>query len=86
MSEITNPVYTLKEAVAVLGLKDSGRPKTKKEKTAAAKKKKAPRYCWRVSVWNDELVGYIVVKCGLTRKEADEFAAGKNAVKRPCWR
>lgn len=56
-----------------------GRPKTKTEK------KKCPRYCWRVSVWNDELMGYVVVKCGLSRKEADEFAAGKNAVKRPCW-
>ncbi|WP_296016701.1 hypothetical protein [uncultured Treponema sp.] len=60
-----------------------GRPRTK---TASAKKKKAPRYCWRVSVWNDELCAYVVAKCGLTRKEADEFAAGKNAVKRPCWR
>lgn len=71
-----------------------GRPKTKTEKTekkrpgkrkAAARRKKCPRYCWRVSVWNDEFMGYVVVKCGLTRKEADEFAAGKNAVKRPCW-
>ena len=60
-----------------------GQPRTK---TASAKKKKAPRYCWRVSVWNDELCAYVVAKCGLTRKEADEFAAGKNAVKRPCWR
>ncbi len=59
-----------------------GRPKTK----TAAKKKKAPKYCWRVSVWNDELCGYVVVKCGLSKKEADEFIAGKNAVKRPCWR
>lgn len=69
-----------------------GRSKTKTEKKrpgkrkAAARKKKGPRYCWRVSVWNDELLGYVVVKCGLTKKEADEFAAGKNAVKRPCWR
>lgn len=55
-----------------------------KRKTAA-RKKKCSRYCWRVSVWNNELMGYVVVKCGLTKKEADEFAAGKNAVKRPCW-
>lgn len=69
-----------------------GRPKTKTEKKrpgkrkTAARKKKCSRYCWRVSVWNDELRAYVVAKCGLTRKEADEFAAGKNAVKRPCWR
>lgn len=55
------------------------------KRKAAERKKKGPRYCWRVSVWNDELMGYVVVKCGLTKKEADEFAAGKNAVKRPCW-
>jgi len=67
-----------------------GRPKTKtensprKRKTASAGRKKA--YCWRVSVWNDELMCYVVAKCGLTRKEADELIAGKNAVKRPCWR
>ena len=72
--------------------KQPGRPKTKTEKKrpgkrkAAARRKKCPRYCWRVSVWNDELMNYVVVKCGLTKKEADEFAAGKNAVKRPCWR
>ena len=71
--------------------KQPGRPKTKTEKKrpgkrkAAARKKKGPRYCWRVSVWNNELMGYVVEKCGMTRKEADEFAAGKNAVKRPCW-
>ena len=72
--------------------KQPGRPKTKTEKKrpgkrkAAAIKKKGPRYCWRVSVWNDELMKYVVVKCGMTKKQADEFAAGKNAVKRPCWR
>lgn len=55
------------------------------KRKAAARKKKGPRYCWRVSVWNNELMGYVVEKCGMTRKEADEFAAGKNAVKRPCW-
>lgn len=49
-------------------------------------RKKNPKYCWRVSVWNNELMGYVVVKCGMTRKEADKFAAGKNAVKRPCWK
>jgi len=68
-----------------------GRPKAEKNshgkiKTASAGKKKTPRYCWRVSVWNDELMCYVVAKCGLTRKEADEFIAGKDAVKRPCWR
>lgn len=69
-----------------------GRPRTKaeikpcKRKTASAGRKKAPRYCWRVSIWNDELMCYVVAKCGLTRKEADELIAGKNAVKRPCWR
>ena len=72
--------------------KQPGRPKTKTEKKrpgkrkAAAIKNKGPRYCWRVSVWNDELMKYVVVKCGMTKKQADEFAAGKNAVKRPCWR
>lgn len=69
----------------------SGRPRLKPEekrprKRKVAARKKKPRYCWRVSVWNDELMGYVVVKCGLSRKEADEFAAGKNAVKKPCWR
>ncbi|WP_288983397.1 hypothetical protein [uncultured Treponema sp.] len=59
--------------------------KRPRKRKAAARRKKCPRYCWRVSVWNDEFMGYVVVKCGLTRKEADEFAAGKNAVKRPCW-
>lgn len=69
-----------------------GRTKTKTEKKrpgkrkAAARKKKNPRYCWRVSVWNNELMAYVVVKCGMTKKQADEFAAGKDAVKRPCWR
>lgn len=69
-----------------------GRPRLKPEekrpgkRKAAARKKKCLRYCWRVSVWNNELMGYVVVKCGMTRKEADEFAAGKDAVKRPCWR
>lgn len=67
-------------------LKNSRRRGRLRTKAAARKKKKAPRYCWRVSVWNDELCAYVVAKCGLTRKEADEFAAGKNAVKRPCWR
>lgn len=72
--------------------KQPGRPKTKTEKKrpgkrkTAASRKNGPRYCWRVSVWNDELMSYVVVKCGLSRKEADEFAAEKNAVKRPCWR
>lgn len=72
--------------------KQPGRPKTKTEKKrpgkrkVAARRKKCSQYCWSVSVWNNELMGYVVVKCGLTRKEADEFAAGKNAVKRPCWR
>lgn len=56
-----------------------------KRKTAA-RKKKYMRYYWRVSVWNGELCAYVVAKCGLTKKEADEFVAGKNAVKRPCWR
>lgn len=56
------------------------------KRKAAARRKKCPRYCWRVSVWNNGLMGYVVEKCGMTRKEADEFAAGKNAVKRPCWR
>lgn len=70
----------------------SGRPGLKPEekrpgkRKTAARKKKCPKYCWRVSVWNDELMKYVVVKCGMTKKEADEFAAGKNAVKRPCWR
>lgn len=59
--------------------------KRPRKRKAAARKKKGPRYCWRVSVWNNELMGYVVVKCGLTKKEADEFAAGKNSVKRPCW-
>lgn len=70
-----------------------GRPRTgaerkspRKIKTASAGNKKAPRYCRRVSVWNDELMCYVVAKCGLTRKEADELIAGKDAVKRPCWR
>lgn len=49
-------------------------------------RKKCSRYYWRVSVWNDELMSYVVVKCGMTKKQADEFAAGKTAVKRPCWR
>lgn len=72
--------------------KQPGRPKSKTEKKrprkrkTAERKKKCSLYCWRVSVWNDELMGYVVVKCGLTKKEADEFAAGKNTVKRPCWR
>lgn len=72
--------------------KQPGPPKSKTEKKrpgkrkTAERKKKCSRYCWRVSVWNNELLGYVVVKCGLTKKEADEFAAGKNAVKRPCWR
>lgn len=72
--------------------KQPGPPKSKTEKKrprkrkTAERKKKCSLYCWRVSVWNDELMGYVVVKCGLTKKEADEFAAGKNAVKRPCWR
>lgn len=72
--------------------KQPERPKTKTGKKrpgkrkAAARKKNGPRYCWRVSVWNDEFMGYVVVKCGMSRKEADEFATGKNAVKRPCWR
>lgn len=66
------------------GLKpEEKRPRKRK---AAARKKKCPKYCWRVSVWNDELMGYVVVKCGMTKKQADEFAAGKDAVKRPCWR
>ena len=60
--------------------------KRPRKRKAAARKKKCPKYCWRVSVWNDELMGYVVVKCGMTKKQADEFAAGKNAVKRPCWR
>lgn len=55
------------------------------KRKAAARRKKCPRYCWRVSVWNEELMGYVVVKCGMTKKQADEFAAGKDAVKRPCW-
>lgn len=59
--------------------------KRPRKRKAAARKKKGSRYCWRVSVWNNELMGYVVEKCGMTRKEADEFAAGKNAVKRPCW-
>lgn len=59
--------------------------KRPRKRKAAARRKKGQRYCLRVSVWNDELMGYIVLKCGMTRKEADEFAAGKNAVKRPCW-
>ena len=67
-------------------LKNDRRRGRHKTKAASAKKKKAPRYCWRVSVWNDELCAYVVAKCGLPRKEADEFAAGKNAVKRPCWK
>lgn len=68
-----------------------GRPGLKPEekrpgkRKAAARKKKCPKYCWRVSVWNNELMGYVVVKCGLSKKQADEFAAGKDAVKRPCW-
>lgn len=62
-----------------------GRPRLKPEEKRPGKKK-CLRYCWRVSVWNNELMGYVVEKCGMTRKEADEFAAGKNAVKRPCWR
>lgn len=72
--------------------KQPGRPKTKTEKKRPRKerppqeRKKCSRYYWRVSVWNDELMSYVVVKCGLTRKQADEFAAGKDAVKRPCWR
>lgn len=72
--------------------KQPGRPKTKTEKKRPRKerppqeRKKCSRYYWRVSVWNDELMSYVVVKCGLTRKQADEFAAGKNAVKRPCCR
>lgn len=71
--------------------KRRGRPKNeksnpRKRKTASADNKKAPRYCWRVSVWNDELCAYVVAKCGLTKKEADELIAGKDAVKRPCWR
>ena len=68
-----------------------GRPKTKteknsprKRKTASAGRKKA--YYWRVSVWNDELCAYVVARCGLTRKEAAALIAGKDAVKRPCWR
>ena len=69
-----------------------GRPRLKPEekrpgkRKAASRRKKHPRCCWRVSVWNDELMGYVVVKCGLSREKADEFAAGKDAVKRPCWR
>lgn len=72
--------------------KKPGRSKTKTEKKRPRKerpsqeRKKCSRYCWRVSVWNDELMSYVVVKCGLTRKQADEFAVGKDAVKRPCWR
>lgn len=72
--------------------KQPGRPRLKPEekrpgkRKTAARKKKCSRYCWRVSVWNNELMGYAVVKCGLTKKEADEFAAGKDAIKRPCWR
>ncbi|WP_308687261.1 hypothetical protein [uncultured Treponema sp.] len=66
-----------------------GRPRTEKSsprkiKTASAGRKKA--YYWRVSVWNDELCAYVVAKCGLTRKEADALIAGKDAVKKPCWR
>lgn len=49
-------------------------------------RKKNPRYCWRVSVRNDKLAGYVVVKCGMTKKEAREFAAGKDAIMRPCWK
>ena len=123
-------LYTTKEAMRILGLKDKagffrkvkrhgihpvkqsrfcyftdemiddlkynrspGRPsrlkpeeKRPEKRKAAARRKKCPRYCWRVSVWNNGLMGYVVEKCGMTRKEADEFAAGKNAVKRPCWR
>lgn len=60
--------------------------KRPRKRKAATKRKKCLRYCWRVSVWNNELMGYVVVKCGLTKKETDEFAAGKDAVKRPCWR
>lgn len=60
--------------------------KRPRKRKAAARKKKCPKYCWRVSVWNNELMGYVVVKCGMTKKQADEFAAGKDAVKRPCWR
>lgn len=59
--------------------------KRPRKRKAAARRKKCPRYCWRVSVWNEELMGYVVVKCGMTKKQADEFAAGKDAVKRPCW-
>ena len=63
-----------------------GRPSRLKPEEKRPGKKKCPQYCWRVSVWNDELMGYVVVKCGMTKKQADEFAAGKNVVKRPCWR
>ena len=66
--------------------KQPGRPRKPEEKRPGKKKVAARKYCWRVSVWNDELKGYVVVKWGLSRKEADELAAGKNAVKRPCWR
>lgn len=72
--------------------RSSGRPRLKPEekrpgkRKAASRRKKHSRYCWRVSVWNNELMGYVVVKCGMTKKQADEFAAGKDAVKRPCWR
>lgn len=127
MKEITNSMYTIKEAAKILRIKsvssllnkikrhgisplktgkkflltkemlddlrknrESGRAKNKKDsrkrKTSTVKKVRGSKYYWRVSVWNDELMGYVVVKCGLSRKEADEFAAGKNAVKRPCWR
>ncbi len=44
------------------------------------------KYYWRVSVWNAELCAYVVARCGLTKKEADVLIAGKDAVKRPCWR
>lgn len=127
MKEITNSMYTIKEAAKILRIKsvssllnkikrhgisplktgkkflltkemlddlrknrESGRTKNKKDrrkrKTPTVKKVRGSKYYWRVSVWNDELMGYVVVKCGLSRKEADEFAAGKNAVKMPCWR
>lgn len=127
MKEITNSMYTIKEAAKILRIKSvssllnkikrhglsplktgkkflltkemlddlrknrkGGRAKNKKDsrkrKTSTVKKVRGSKYYWRVSVWNEEIMGYVVVKCGLTKKEVDAFAAGKDALKRPCWR
>ena len=60
--------------------------KRPRKRKAATRKKKCSRYCWCVSVWNNKLMGYVVVHCGMTKKQADEFVAENNAIKRPCWR